>query len=650
MTTPANQTRTRSGAEVPRLGRYRVCYRIAQGGMASVYLARLDTTAGFSKWVALKIIHPNIAADQKFVEMFLDEARLAARLDHPNLCTVFDFGSEEGTYFIAMEYLHGETLGSVARVAWSTQGALPIDLGVRVVADAARGLHGAHELRGEDGRLINVVHRDVSPENIFVTYTGSAKVVDFGVARSSDQVHERTATGELKGKLAYMSPEQLHEKVVDRRTDVWALGVVLWEVTVGRRLFRRPTDAATVFAITRDPITLPSRLRDDYPPALESIVMKALERDASRRYATALELSRALEAWLASSGHPTGIGEVGEFMQALFAEQMNLRDTYLRHADVAFEDLVHTWGASPGRKAQDAADANTVAMGFAIDGSPRRTPPSAGPPRPAPRHLDPTDPDATIKASALRFGVPEESDVIPLTRTVLPAAGRRVALASTPPSEKPVTPLVAPSAVASPRPLASLRIQRRHRWWEDVVILSALVALGAVMVNIWFDRPSPRASQTLARAPRTTHVQTRHAVTPSPRSLVAPVVAAPVVEVDAGSGVVPSPSGTLPREHRSSRTRSDDRAREPLVADDDRRNPGYLSVTSNLASEVFIGARRLGRTPLLGVELSPGVYLIRVVPLEREAPREVLVTIRPEQTAFTPVTWQPHELTNPALH
>jgi eukaryotic-like serine/threonine-protein kinase len=415
----SERSNARTVADVPQLGRYRVCYRIAQGGMASVYLARLDTTAGFSKWVALKVIHPNIANDEKFVAMFLDEARLAAKLDHPNLCTVFDFGTEDGTYYIAMEYLHGETLGTVARKAWSTQGSLPLELGVRAVADAARGLHAAHELRADDNTLIHVVHRDVSPENVFVTYTGIAKLVDFGVARSNHHSHDRTATGELKGKLAYMSPEQLQEKRVDRRTDVWALGVVLWEISVGRRLFRRQTDAQTVFAITRDPITPPSRLRDDYPPVLEALVMRALERDPVKRFQTAQEFCRALEGWLNSTGRPAGVSEVGEFMQLLFAEQMVWRDQYLRKPDAVFEDLVAQWTASP-RRSIDIADANTVAMGLGIvDPRASHDPAFAvldSPPRPSRTPIVPDDPDATCRAMPLKYDLPVESEVIPLTR------------------------------------------------------------------------------------------------------------------------------------------------------------------------------------------------------------------------------------------
>ncbi len=545
MASVQNRPSARSGADVPRLGRYRVRYRIAQGGMASVYLARLDTAVGFGKWVALKIIHPNIAADDRFVKMFLDEARLVAQLDHANLCSVFDFGDEDGTWYIAMEYLHGETLGAVARRAWSTQGSLPLEFCVRVVADAARGLHAAHEMRDVDGSLANVVHRDVSPENVFVTYTGTSKVVDFGVARSSLQEHDRTATGELKGKLAYMSPEQLHERNVDRRTDVWALGVVLWEVTVGRRLFRRQTDAQTVFAITRDPITRPSRLRDDYPPALEAIVMRALERDKDRRYASALELTRALEAWLNAAERHAGVSEVGEFMQALFSDQIAWRDRYLRAYDGPFEDLIAQWQSVP-RTSVEVADANTVAMGLGIPGADDGEDPTRMREAPAriPVHkggiYDPDDvldgptqarasrPDPIVRAStsersrplAERDSFPDDpaGEAIPLTRrTIEPEPDEAVVLA--PHRLLTHTPQHTPPPVQRDTSPAPIAVPPRRSRLADYATIAGLFVMGGVMAQIWYDRPQPRAVHRQARPAQQTVRPAQQTVRPAHQAL-----------------------------------------------------------------------------------------------------------------------------------
>jgi serine/threonine-protein kinase len=692
----------RVDAEVPRIGRYRVCYRIAQGGMASVYLARLEATSGFSKWVALKIIHPNIATEPRFVAMFLDEARIAARLDHPNLCTVFDFGEDDGRYYLAMEYLHGETLGNVARCAWSTQGALPCELAVRLVADAARGLHYAHEIKADDGSNANVVHRDVSPENIFVTYSGSAKVVDFGVARADDQFHERTTTGELKGKLAYMSPEQIHERRVDRRTDIWSLGVVLWEVTVGRRLFRRPTDAATVFAITRDPITLPSRLATDYPRDLEAIVMRALERDLTKRYQTAQDLCRALETWLVTSGRTVGATEVGEFMQALFADQIVWRDRFLRSPDPTFRDLVGEWHAphlcppsspKPARRGIDRSPSRPADVVRAV------------PPDPPPRIPLLDDPDATTRAPEVpiddeqatplvrRLSKPGEHASVrrvatpavhALARRVQTPAPREGSLPQEPTAQGPPTlptqpssspgrgtpPGITPAPVERPSEVYVLPPRRKR--WDVPVYLVGLMVLGALFAHIaWFDKPVVRrpsapapttrdALPLLSTAPskRARMTPDAHATAPENTTGVAPSVRARVTPDALPATVAPgrsdAPTSTSGSIHAASPPATDGTQGQPPVrvprnhrhgdpttelSAENRSLPGLLRVTATTHSEVFIGSRSLGWTPLNDVALPSGVYSIRVVSPEHTEAKEFIVTIRPRRTASLHVTW-----------
>src|SRR5687768_3899802 len=205
------------------LGRYRVVEEIGIGGMATVHLARMDGPGGFQKWVAIKRIHPNLVEDDQFVDMFLDEARIAAGINHANVAQVFDLGKDEGTYWIAMEYLHGEPLREIMRRCEERNQQISADLAARLCADAAEGLHAAHELRGKNGQRLGLVHRDVTPHNLFVTYEGYTKVVDFGIAKVADRLSE-TRAGTLKGKLAYMSPEQVRgQDDVDRTTDVFAL-------------------------------------------------------------------------------------------------------------------------------------------------------------------------------------------------------------------------------------------------------------------------------------------------------------------------------------------------------------------------------------------------------------------------------------------
>jgi serine/threonine-protein kinase len=211
------------GGVEKRFGRYVLSRRIASGGMGTVYLARAVGPGGFDLPVAIKVIHPHLARRRDLVEMFLDEARITARIRHPNVCSVLDFGETEGTWFLAMEYLLGETLSSVIGNLQDDPAAMDDPryraISLRILADACEGLHAAHELRDADGRPMNVVHRDVSPHNLFITYDGAVKVLDFGIALARDRVHQ-TTTGGLKGKYAYMPPEQLQKRPLDRRADV----------------------------------------------------------------------------------------------------------------------------------------------------------------------------------------------------------------------------------------------------------------------------------------------------------------------------------------------------------------------------------------------------------------------------------------------
>ncbi len=288
-----------------RLGRYRILDEVASGGMATLYLAATDGPAGYEKMVALKRIHPHLASDRRYLDMFLDEARLAARIVHPNVCGVIDFGESEGQHFLAMDFLSGVTLSELLRtVARSgTLRADPVWLPVigRILCDAAEGLHAAHELRDAHGKPLGVVHRDVSPQNLFVGFDGSTRVLDFGVAAAADRIHH-TATGEVKGKFAYMAPEQVKHAEPDRRIDVWALGVVAWEALTLRRLFRRAATAGTLYAVLEEHIERPSVLSPRLPAELDAPILAALARDRQERTQSTRELAEGLRGALAASG------------------------------------------------------------------------------------------------------------------------------------------------------------------------------------------------------------------------------------------------------------------------------------------------------------------------------------------------------------
>lgn len=310
-------------AQPERIGRYELRFELASGGMGSVYLARHAGVAGYEKLVALKRIHPHLAKEKDCVEMFLDEAKIASRITHPNVCSVFDFGEAGGEYFLAMEYLVGEPLSRVYMRVGKSQDQrrdplLPLKM-ARVIADACEGLHAAHQLKGSNGDLLHVVHRDVNPRNLFVTYDGAVQVVDFGLASARERLH-KTETGDVKGTMAYMAPEQLRTGTVDRRVDVWGLGVALWEGLAVRRLFKRDTTANTMYALLHDEILPPSKHRPQIPKELDAIVLKALARDPDERWQTTREMGQALRQFLASRDELIGPPELSEWMAGLFPD------------------------------------------------------------------------------------------------------------------------------------------------------------------------------------------------------------------------------------------------------------------------------------------------------------------------------------------
>jgi serine/threonine-protein kinase len=289
--------------------------------MASVHLARIAGNPGFEKLVALKRIHPHLAREPEYVEMFLDEARIASRITHSNVCSVFDFGETDGEYFIAMEYLVGEPLSRVHRrvVADAEQRRSPLlpSRMARAIAQACEGLHAAHELSDASGESLHVVHRDVSADNLFVTYDGETQVVDFGIAQAKQRVHS-TGAGQIKGTFPYMAPEQMTAAVVDRRVDIWALGAVLWEMLTLRKLFLRDSDVDTMFAVLSAPVRPPSEYRGDVPEELDEIVLKALRRNPDERWQTAREMGTALRRYLARQEELIGPAEVADWMASLF--------------------------------------------------------------------------------------------------------------------------------------------------------------------------------------------------------------------------------------------------------------------------------------------------------------------------------------------
>ena len=302
------------------LGKYTLVRKLATGGMAEVFLARADGPMGFQKKLVVKRILPHFGEDQNFINMFLSEARLAAELNHPNVVQIFDFGQADGQYYIAMEFIDGPNLRALNKAARETVGAISLPLCARILALAAEGLGYAHDLRDQSGVAMNLVHRDISPDNVLVSRNGGVKVVDFGIAKASTQPH-LTKSGVIKGKLAYMPPEQLAREPLDRRADIFALGVVLYELTCGAMPFDATSEVSIIQAIMgNEPLVRASVKRPDLPKALDAIISKCLEKKPQDRYASCRELQHDLERFIASTGEVVSVADVGKLVEHLFPQ------------------------------------------------------------------------------------------------------------------------------------------------------------------------------------------------------------------------------------------------------------------------------------------------------------------------------------------
>jgi serine/threonine-protein kinase len=291
--------------------------------MASVWLARQHGKHGFEKLVAVKTILPLYANDFRFQQMFLDEARIASGIEHQNVAQILDLGEEHDVLYLAMEWVDGDSLSKLFRAAEKSKQRLPVGVVCRIIADTCAGLHAAHELRDKKNELLNVVHRDVSPQNILVSTKGQAKLIDFGIAKARDRVAGDTSTGLLKGKILYMAPEQALGQPVDRRADVWAVGTVLYHMLAGVPPFEGENQLATLHLLAQD--TEPPPLPSHVPPQVSFVVMRALRKDIDGRISTAEELQRLLEAAMHASGNATTQRDVAAFVNKQLADRVESR-------------------------------------------------------------------------------------------------------------------------------------------------------------------------------------------------------------------------------------------------------------------------------------------------------------------------------------
>ncbi|MCB9593489.1 MAG: PEGA domain-containing protein [Sandaracinaceae bacterium] len=323
---------TDPNANMPaRFGKYTLIRQIALGGMAELFLALQRSVAGFEKLIVVKRVLPHLAKDESFIEMLLAEARIAATLNHPNIAHIYDVGKAEGRYYIAMEYVAGEDLRSLVRQMKKKEvTAFPLEHALAIVLGCCSGLAYAHDKRDLDGEPMAIVHRDVSPQNILVTFTGDVKLVDFGIAKAGRGQMEDTGSGQLKGKVPYMSPEQAQGLHLDNRSDIFSLGIMLFELCTGRRLFRGKNEMETLRKIVEDEYPRPRDLNPHLSPRLEEIILRSLEKDRTRRYQSARDMQADLEDYIRAEQLKVSSLSLGTWMQDLFREKLEAQKKMLQ--------------------------------------------------------------------------------------------------------------------------------------------------------------------------------------------------------------------------------------------------------------------------------------------------------------------------------
>jgi serine/threonine protein kinase len=517
-----------------RLGRYELLLPVALGGMAKVWAARQHGHRGFTKLVAIKTILPHLAQDRAFEHMFLDEARIAAGVHHPNVTEIYELGEEGRVLYLAMEWVSGDSLvrvlrssagGTPASAAGRTT-ALPLDLRVaaRIVADACAGLHAAHELVDDTGRVLSVVHRDMSPHNILLTAEGHVKVTDFGVAKAMGQLHDVTTSGTIKGKISYMAPEQVTGTHIDRRTDVFGLGCVLYEATTGKLPYRDrgENDAQVMHRLIKGQALPPSKVVRGYPPELEAIVMRALASQPIQRFASAERMRVAIEEWLAKSGPIVTAAHVTTAIRARIGPEMDKRRDRIRAAMATTgttddSENKHANTPPPGSASQSAS--GVVPTGASLPMQAARARPSVPDATPAPNSA-PIAP--ALPVGALTSEPPPPADVSTRQYLIASAIGVGVALilgvslvfvwrATRPPAD---VAAAAPEAVQAPRPTEPAAILAAPTATAPAAVAPATGTAAGTAPLATAAEPTPAAADSATEAP--IEIDSKPADTPKP--------------------------------------------------------------------------------------------------------------------------------------
>ncbi|MBN2497744.1 MAG: serine/threonine protein kinase [Deltaproteobacteria bacterium] len=567
--------------------------------MAEVYLARQKGIKGFKRLAVVKRILPHLARERRVVDMFLDEARIAAQLGHPNIVHIYDLGKYKDDYFIAMEYLEGESLGYVVSQARQNRVDLPANLAAGIVREVCNGLDYAHKFRDERGRPLNIVHRDVSPHNIIVLFNGAVKLVDFGVAKAASQIHQ-TITGALKGKPSYMSPEQLTSKPLDGRSDIFSLGIVFWELLTHRRLYKRDNEAATLYSVINEPVPPIREIKPKVPEELERIVLRAMQKDPDKRYQTAADMAldiknHLLEARAAADGQ-----EIAVFMEQVLSERARTKKRIL--------DGIKTKGMTSASVGvlKPASEESLPSDSASMETNGKQRPGDA-----ATRLLDDARNVATIieeRNGSAHATAPPRSGLGPLGFSLVVISLLLVIGTSLGWLLQSVRPIEAGSTTVGSGPTGALPPSAQPPGSEPTEPTVEPVAVAG---------PAPPAKPAPRVEPRKEPTTGRPAAV---NGLEKPG------KGDRASLEIPSGK----RGHASrSRANHGPKPRTGPTRVAASKKPGVLNLNTDPWSEIYLGKRKLGITPLLGLELPPGRYMLRAINRAQGIEKRIQVVIKP---------------------
>jgi serine/threonine-protein kinase len=568
-------------------GKYTLVAKLATGGMAEIFLARLSGAAGFEKLVCVKRILPHLAKDQNLVGMFLAEAKIAAQISHHNVCQVFELGEIDHRYFIAMEYLEGVPFSCFRR-----RDMYPPPPDPRLVAglgvQACEGLHHAHQLKRADGSSLEVVHRDVSSNNLFATTDGIVKVLDFGIAKVQD-ASVRTSTGSVKGTYAYMAPEQLRGEQLDRRTDVFAIGIVLWELFARKHLFKRETDFLTFQAITQDPIPDVSEFRPDVPPQLADAIARALSRNREDRFPSARAMAEELARSVAPLGGPMSASEISDVIAEAFRDRLKDQRALIRIArEGGALDLDDDLGPGIGHGTSMSTTPVSSLLAAQVD----VVPPVASS-------------SAAMAAIAARRA--SQMETPPVFESITPAPAPRRPT-SVPPN---------PRSTTAPAALPAAPVARRSKLPLIVLVASLLLIGGAVALYFVLFSSKDRAKEIAGTDPGS---QVQVAVTIPDASPAKPAIDAPEPTynprpeppADAAPAIVADAAVVTPD---AAPTQNDSTPPRPPKKDPPAKGPpGFITIDSSpIYAVIYIDGRSYGETPLPRIQLAPGRHVVRAV-------------------------------------